>query len=101
MQSAEASDETLAQQVGITKKELASRAAAITRQQRAAEARLAEQRKQQIRAVSGEVAVGKTDIGGVKTDVGATRAVHEASNATHATAIDDLGAQAVLIARAS
>src|SRR6266699_6933984 len=33
MQSAEASDETLAQQVGITKKELASRAAAITRQQ--------------------------------------------------------------------
>src|SRR5438046_9721229 len=60
MQSAEASDETLAQQVGITKKELASRAAAITRAQRAAEARLAEQQKQQINAVTGEVAGVKT-----------------------------------------
>src|SRR2546430_15918917 len=64
MQSAEASDETLAQQVGITKKELASRAAAITRQQRAAEARLAEQQKQQISAVNGEVAGGKNNLRG-------------------------------------
>src|SRR5438445_61977 len=51
MQSAEASDETLAQQVGITKKELASRAAAITRAQRAAEARLAEQQQQRADSV--------------------------------------------------
>src|SRR5215470_8155776 len=74
MQSAEASDETLAQQVGMTKKDLAARAAAITRAQRAAEARLAEQQKRQISAVSGEVAGVRTDIGGVKTDVASTKA---------------------------
>jgi hypothetical protein len=37
VQSAEANDETLAQQVGITKREMASRASEIQRQQRAAE----------------------------------------------------------------
>ena len=42
MQSAEADDETLAQQVGLTKKEMASRSAELMRQQRASEARLAE-----------------------------------------------------------
>ncbi|HEV2731697.1 MAG TPA: hypothetical protein VGV15_16830, partial [Terriglobales bacterium] len=99
MQSAEASDETLAQQVGMTKKELASRAAAITRQQRAAEARLAEQQKQQITAVSGEVAGVKTDVGGVKTDVASTRADLEATKARLAGAIGDLGLQSGLIAR--
>ena len=63
MQSAEADDETLAQQVGLTKKEMASRSAELMRQQRASEARLAEQQKQQISAVSGEVAGVKTDVG--------------------------------------
>src|SRR2546430_17448246 len=101
MQSAEASDETLAQQVGITKKELASRAAAITRAQRAAEARLAEQQKQQISAVTGEVAGVKTDVGGVKTDVASTRADLEATKAKLASAIGDLGVQSGLIARTS
>ncbi len=101
MQSAEASDETLAQQVGITKKELASRAAAITRQQRAAEARIAEQQKQQISAVNGEVAGVKTDVGGVKTDVASTRADLEATKAKLASAIGDLGVQSGLIARTS
>src|SRR5438874_2105809 len=99
MQSAEASDETLAQQVGITKKELASRAAAITRQQRAAEARLAEQQKQQISAVNGEVAGVKTDVGGVKTDVASTRSDLEATKAKLERAIGDLGVQSGLIAR--
>ena len=56
MQSAEADDETLAQQVGLTKKEMATRSAELMRQQRASEARLAEAQKQQISAVSGEVA---------------------------------------------
>src|SRR5213080_1120861 len=101
MQSAEASDETLAQQVGITKKELASRAAAITRAQRAAEARLAEQQKQQINAVTGEVAGVKTDVGGVKSDVASTRADLEATKAKLASAIGDLGVQSGLIARTS
>ena len=44
MQSAEADDETLAQQVGLTKKEMATRSAELMRQQRASEARLAERR---------------------------------------------------------
>jgi chromosome segregation ATPase len=99
MQSAEASDETLAQQVGMTKKDLASRAAAITRAQRAAEARLAEQQKQQINAVTGEVAGVKTDVGGVKTDVASTKADLEATKAKLASAIGDLGMQSGLIAR--
>jgi len=42
MQSAEADDETLAHQVGLTKKEMAARSADLMRQQRASEARLAE-----------------------------------------------------------
>jgi chromosome segregation ATPase len=99
MQSAEASDETLAQQVGMTKKDLASRAAAITRAQRAAEARLAEQQKQQINAVTGEVAGVKTDVGGVKTDVASTKADLELTKAKLASAIGDLGMQSGLIAR--
>jgi chromosome segregation ATPase len=99
VQSAEASDETLAQQVGMTKKDLAARAAAITRAQRAAEARLAEQQKQQITAVSGEVAGVKTDVGGVKTDVASTKADLEATKAKLASAIGDLGLQSGLIAR--
>jgi hypothetical protein len=99
VQSAEASDETLAQQVGMTKKDLAARAAAITRAQRAAEARLAEEQKQQISAVSGEVAGVKTDVGGVKTDVASTQADLEATKAKLASAIGDLGLQSGLIAR--
>jgi len=99
MRSAEASDETLAQQVGMTKKDLAARAAAITRAQRAAEARLAEQQKQQISAVSGEVAGVKTDVGGVKTDVASTKADLEATKAKLASAIGDLGVESGLIAR--
>src|SRR5215470_13935369 len=98
MQSAEASDETLAQQVGMTKKDLASRAAAITRAQRAAEARLAEQQKQQISAVSGEVAGVKTDVGGVKTDVASTKADLEATKQKLQSTIGDLGVQSGLIA---
>src|SRR2546425_5416291 len=67
VQSAEANDETLAQQVGLTKKQLVQRAAELQRQQRAAEARLAEEQKQQISAVTGEVAGGKDHGGGVNS----------------------------------
>ena len=74
MQSAEADDETLATQLGMTKKEMVSRSAELVRQQKASEARLAEQQKQQISAVSGEVEGVKTDVGGVKTDVASTKA---------------------------
>src|SRR5258708_18130714 len=48
MQSAEADAETLAQQLGMTKKELASRAAQLQRQQQAAVANLDEAQEKQI-----------------------------------------------------
>ena len=98
MQSAEADDETLAQQLGMTKKEMATRSADLLRQQRASEARLAEQQKQQISAVSGEVAGVKSDVGGVKTDVASTKADLEATKAKLQSTIGDLGVQSGLIA---
>ena len=98
MQSAEADDETLAHQVGMTKKEMAARSADLLRQQRASEARLAEQQKEQISAVSGEVAGVKSDVGGVKTDVASTKADLEATKAKLQSTIGDLGVQSGLIA---
>jgi multidrug efflux pump subunit AcrA (membrane-fusion protein) len=98
MLSAEASDETLAHQVGMTKKDLADRAADLQRQQKAAEARLAEEQKQQINQVSGEVAGVKTDVGGVKTDVASTKADLEATKAKLQSAVGDLGVESGLIA---
>jgi hypothetical protein len=77
MQSAEADSETLAKQLGMTKKELADRSAALQREQvaqRASQERLAEEQKQQLTQVNGEVANVKTDVGGVKTDVASTKA---------------------------
>lgn len=98
MQSAEAESETIAQQVGMTKKELSDRAAELQRQQRAAEARLAAEQKQEIGKVSGEVAGVRTDVGGVKTDVASTKADLEATKAKLASTIGDLGVQSGLIA---
>lgn len=98
MQSAEAEAETLGQQVGMTKKQLSDRAAELQRQQRAAEARLAAEQKQQISQVSGEVAGVKTDVGGVKTDVASTKAELEATKAKLESTIGDLGVQSGLIA---
>ena len=98
MQAAEADSEALAQQVGLTKKELAARSAELVRQQRAAEARLSEQQKKDINAVTGEVAGVKTDVGGVKTDVANTRSELEATKAKLESAVGDLGVQSGLIA---
>jgi chromosome segregation ATPase len=98
MQSAEADAETLAQQVGMTKKEMNSRAAALQRSQQEAAARLAEQEKKDIGAVTGEVGNVKTDVGGVKTDVAATKASLESTIAKLQSTIGDLGQQSGLIA---
>lgn len=98
MQAAEASDETLAQQVGLTKKELASRAAVLQREQRAAEQRLSAEQKQQMGQVSGDIATVKTDVGGVKTDVASTKADLAATQARLQSTIGDLGVQSGLIA---
>src|ERR1700722_10375888 len=98
MQTAEASEETLAHQLGLTKKELAQRAAQLQQQQKEAEARIEQQQKQQISAVSGEVAGVKTDVGGVRTDVASTKADLEATKAKLQSAVGDLGVQSGLIA---
>jgi DNA repair exonuclease SbcCD ATPase subunit len=98
VQATEAEDETLARQVGLTKKELAERAAELQRQQRAAEARIAAEQKQQITAVSGEVEGVKTDVGGVKTDVASARADLAATKQQLQSTIGDLGMQSGLIA---
>jgi len=98
VQNTEADDETLAKQVGLTKRELAESAADLQRQQRAAEARITQQQKEQITQVSGEVAGVKTDVGGVKTDVASAKADLEATKARLQSTIGDLGVQSGLIA---
>jgi chromosome segregation ATPase len=101
MTSAEADSETLAQQVGLTKKELATRAGELQHQQQVASARIkaqAEEEKKDVGAVAGEVGNVKTDVGGVKTDVAATKASLEATIAKLQNTIGDLGVQSGLIA---
>ena len=98
MQNSEAQEETLARQAGMTKKELAERAAQLQAQEKAAESRLEAEEKQQITAVSGDIAGVKTDVGGVKTDVAATKADLEATKAKLQTAVGDLTGQSELIA---
>jgi len=101
MQSAEADSETLARQLGMTKKELAARAGELQRQQQAAAASLAKQaqeEKNEINAVAGEVGSVKTDVGGVKTDVAATKASLDATIAKLQSTVGDLGVQSGLIA---
>src|SRR4030081_1157748 len=91
MQTAEASEETIARQVGMTKKELAERPSQLKAQQQAAETRLAKAQKETISEVTGEVAGVKSDVGGVKTDVASTRADLEATKAKLPSTIGDLG----------
>ncbi len=101
MQTAEASEDALAHQVGMTKKELAQRAAELQAQQKAAESRLEKEESEsqkQIGQVSGEVAGVKTDVGGVKTDVASTKADLAATNAKLQSTVGDLGVQSGLIA---
>jgi hypothetical protein len=101
MQTAEASEDALAHQVGLTKKELTQRAAQLQEQQKLAESRFekeADEQKAQLGQVSGEVAGVKTDVGGVKTDVASTKADLDATKAKLQTAVGDLGVQSGLIA---
>jgi septal ring factor EnvC (AmiA/AmiB activator) len=98
MQSAEADSETLAKQLGLTKKELAQRSAELIRQQREAELRLSAEQKQQISQVSGDIANVRSDVGGVKTDVASTKSELAATEAKLQSTIGDLGVQSGLIA---
>src|SRR5947209_16403962 len=70
----------LAEQIGITRQDLAKRAAVLQRKEKAIESRLSvqeEQTKQQFGAVSGEVSGVRTDVGKVRDDVTATRSRSE------------------------
>ncbi len=101
IQNAEAQEEALARQAGMTKKELAQRTADLLAQQKADTKRLEQeqnQQKQAISAVNGDVAGVRTDVGGVKTDVAATKADLEATKAKLQTAVGDLTGQSELIA---
>jgi len=101
MENAEAQEEALARQAGMTKKELVERAAQLQAQEKAAESRLEAEQKQegaQISAVTGDIAGVKTDVGGVKTDVASTKADLEATKAKLQSTIGDLGVQSGLIA---
>ncbi len=98
LQTADAATETLATQLGMTKKELADRSEELQRQQRAAVEKLSAEQKKQIGQVSGELANVKGDVGGVKTDVASTKTELAATEAKLQSAIGDLGVQSGLIA---
>jgi hypothetical protein len=101
IQSAQADSETLAKQLGMTKKELAERSEELQQQQRAAVQKLSAEQKAQlgeISKVSGAVANVQTDVGGVKTDVASTKADLAATQAKLQSTIGDLGMQSGLIA---
>lgn len=98
IQTAEAEEETLGQQAGMTKKELAQRTAQLQAEQRAAATRLEQEQKASITAVNGDIAGVKTDVGGVKTDLGNTKADLEATKAKLQSTVGDLGVQSGLIA---
>lgn len=98
MQTAEAQEETLARQAGMTKRELTQRTAQLMAEQKAASARLQKAQEESIKAVSGDIAGVKTDVGGVKTDVASTKADLEATKAKLQSAVGDLGVQSGLIA---
>jgi len=98
MQTAEATEETLGQQSGLTKKELAQRTAQLQAEQRAAAAKIEQEQKAQISAVNSDIAGVKGDVGGVKTDLGNTKADLEATKAKLQSTVGDLGVQSGLIA---
>lgn len=91
----------LAEQIGITRQDLAKRAAALQRKEQVIESRLSaqeEQTKQQLGAVSGEVSGVRSDVGKVRDDVTATRSDLEATKAKLEHAIGDLNRASELIA---
>ena len=99
LKQAEQSQEELASKLGTTQKQVVARTSQLEKQQKEAEQRLSDETKQQVGAVSGEVAGVKTELGGTKTDLAATRTDLEATKAKLEKTIGDLGVQSGLIAR--
>ncbi len=98
LKEAEASQQQLASKLGSTQKEVVARTAQLSKAQKEAEQRLSEETKQQVGAVSGEVAGVKTELGGAKTDIASTKTDLEATKAKLEKTIGDLGVQSGLIA---
>jgi hypothetical protein len=94
----EASNQTIASRMGMTQKELEQKSAQLQKAQRAAESRLSAQQKEQLTAVTGEVAGVKTEMGLFKSDSASMRADLEATKAKLDQTIGDLGVQSGLIA---
>ncbi|HYK35493.1 hypothetical protein [Alloacidobacterium sp.] len=93
--------ETLGQSVGLTQKQLETRADDLMRRQQADAKRLESEQaatKQQIGAVSTDVSSVKTDVGGVKTDVAQTKTQLQDTMAQLQTMKGDMGVQSGLIA---
>jgi chromosome segregation ATPase len=95
----------LGKSLGMTQKQLETRAADLVRQQQASTRKLeseqkaaSEQATQQIGAVSNQVSSVQTDVGGVKTDVAATKTELKSAEAQMQSMKGDLGMQSGLIA---
>jgi hypothetical protein len=96
--------QALTSEVGLTKQEMAKRAADLERQQKQADARLSSEQKQQsqqIAAVNTEVGGVKTELGGTQTQVQKTQADLAATNQKLEKTIGDLGVQSGLVAHNS
>jgi hypothetical protein len=96
-----ATSETLGQSVGIAQKQIEIRAQNILAAQQAATTKLERENavnKEQIGAVSNDVATVKTDVGGVKTDVASTRSDLEATKTQLNRVVGDAGVMSGLIA---
>lgn len=99
LRQASETQEQLASKLGSTQKEVVARTAQLSKAQKEAEQRLQEETKQQVGAVSGEVAGVKTELGGAKTEIASTKTDLEATKAKLEKTIGDLGLQSGLIAR--
>jgi multidrug efflux pump subunit AcrA (membrane-fusion protein) len=96
--------QALSSEVGMTKAEMAKRAAQLEQEQKSAAAKLSaaqNQQGQQIAAVSGEVTGVKSEVGTAKTDIAKTQSDIQATNQKLERAIGDLGVQSGLIAHTS
>jgi len=93
--------ETLGQTVGMTQRQLESKADDLLRRQQADAKRLEGEQaaaRQQIGAVSSDVSSVKTDVGGVKTDVAQTKTDLQNTQAQLQSMKGDMGVQSGLIA---
>jgi chromosome segregation ATPase len=95
----------LGKSLGMTQKQLETRAADLVRQQQASTRKLESEQQaasaaatQQIGAVSSQVSNVQTDVGGVKTDVAATKTELKSAEAQMQSMKGDLGLQSGLIA---